>query len=114
MTLLFHITQRNQWQQAQITGTYWSETFASEGFIHCSSRSQVIQVANRFFRAQPDLVLLCIQSDRVQSEIRYEAVDLENYPHIYGALNLDAVIQVVDFVPDANGCFSQDNLAQIV
>ncbi len=28
------------------------------------------------------------------------------FPHIYGPINLDAVIQVLDFEPDENGDFT--------
>lgn len=58
------------------------------------------------FRAQKGLVLLCIDSDKVQAEIRYEGTEGgELYPHIYGPLNIDSVIEVLKFEPDENGMF---------
>ncbi|EKQ69032.1 hypothetical protein OsccyDRAFT_1639 [Leptolyngbyaceae cyanobacterium JSC-12] len=106
MSLVFHITPRSHWQQAQPLGEYQATSLDSEGFIHCSTASQVVRVANLFYQGQTDLVLLCIDVDRVQPELRYDVVETgEQFPHIYGALNLDAVVQVVEFEPNADGWF---------
>lgn len=43
------------------------------------------------------------QRARLQSELRYEAADGDEFPHPYGALNLDAVVQVIDFEPAPTG-----------
>ncbi|MBR8835768.1 MAG: DUF952 domain-containing protein [Stigonema ocellatum SAG 48.90 = DSM 106950] len=106
MNTILHITQRQQWEQAKLVGTYRGDTLESEGFIHCSTPRQVIKVANTFFPYQGGLVLLCIDSGKVQAEIRYEGVEGEDlFPHIYGALNIDAVFQVVGFEAGEDGKF---------
>ena len=107
MNFILHITQRAQWETAQKVGIYRSNTLESEGFIHCSTPQQVISVANTFFRNQQGLILLCIDSDKVQAEIRYEGTQQDQlFPHIYGALNLDAVFQVLNFEPNQDGTFA--------
>jgi uncharacterized protein (DUF952 family) len=106
MGVILHITEREQWDQAESAGVYRGDTLDSVGFIHCSTPQQVIKVANALFRAQEGLVLLCIAPDRVEAEIRYEgAEDGERFPHIYGPLNIDAVIEVLEFEPDEDGKF---------
>jgi uncharacterized protein (DUF952 family) len=105
MSLILHITARSQWQQAQQIGIYRADSLDAEGFIHCSTPLQVVRTANAFFTGELGLVLLCIDSDRVQPEIRYEIADGDRFPHIYGPLNLDAVTQVVDFEPNLDGKF---------
>jgi uncharacterized protein (DUF952 family) len=57
---VFHITTRDAWTAAAAEGTYTTPSLASEGFIHCSARDQVVDTANRLFRGQAGLVLLCI------------------------------------------------------
>lgn len=107
MALLYHITPRSQWAQAQETGVYQAESLATEGFIHCSTISQVIRVANLFYQGQTDLVLLCIAPAKVQAPLRYDPIDTgEAFPHIYGPLNLDAVVQVLDFDATSDGTFT--------
>lgn len=105
--VILHITQHSSWEDALATGSYQADTLATEGFIHCSTPAQVIEVANARFRGQSGLVLLRIEESRLQAEIRYE--DCYNtgqrFPHLYGPLNLDAVTHVVAFPPEADGTF---------
>ena len=105
--MILHITQRQLWETAKNLGTYRSNTLDSEGFIHCSTTAQVLGSANRFFKDQTDLVILTIDTSRVKPEIKYEGVEKTNlFPHIYGELNIDAVLQAIDFETDPNGEFT--------
>ena len=105
MSIILLITQREQWEQAKLVQVYRGDTLDSVGFIHCSTPLQVIKVANTFFPGQEGLILLFIDSDKVQAQIRYEGIEAEEFPHIYGALNLDAVFKVIDFEPGEDGKF---------
>jgi uncharacterized protein (DUF952 family) len=107
MSLILHITPSQHWQQAQQAGSYRCESLKTEGFIHCSTPGQVVWVANSFYQGQPSLVLLCIDPAKVQAEIKYEGLEGgEQFPHIYGALNLDAVRNVLSFEPGEDGRFA--------
>ncbi len=108
MATIFHITKRAEWERAKQEGTYQAPSLASEGFIHCSKDDQVIRTANRLFSGQMGLVLLEIDTHRVKAEIRYENCEggQEEFPHIYGALDLDAVVRVLTFEPGENGSFA--------
>lgn len=106
VSIILHITKREQWEKAKLEGVYRGDTLDSQGFIHCSTSQQIVKVANALYYAQRELVLLCIVTNRVQSEIKYESAGNEElYPHIYGPLNVDAVVKVVDFEPTKNGEF---------
>jgi uncharacterized protein (DUF952 family) len=106
VSIIQHITKREQWEKAMVAGFYRGDTLDSQGFIHCSTPQQTIKVANAMFLAQKGLVLLYIAANKVQSEIKYEGAGSEElYPHIYGPLNADAVIKVADFEPTKNGKF---------
>lgn len=108
MPVIFHITAREAWERARPAGTYRPEAFAADGFIHCSTREQVVRVADARFRGTRGLVLLCIDTDRVAAEIVYENLEggRELFPHVYGGLNADAVAEVLGFEPGADGRFS--------
>ena len=106
MNVIFHITRHEQWEQAESAGVYRGDTLNSDGFIHCSTPQQVVKVANALFHAQQGLVLLYIETDKVRAEIRHEGPKgEEHYPHIYGSLNIDAVIKVLNLEPGEDGKF---------
>jgi len=108
MATIFHITSRQEWNRAEAEGVYRSKTFPTEGFIHCSTSEQVLQVANIRFHGQKGLVLLVIDSDRVTADIRYENLEggVQMFPHIYGELNINAVVRILEFEPGADGHFN--------
>jgi uncharacterized protein (DUF952 family) len=115
MAMIVHICKRQDWDTAQGNGFYTSDSLSEIGFIHCSRPEQVVSVANEFYSKQSGLVLLWIDPGKVNAEIRWEtAVGLplagnqppaDVFPHIYGALSLDAVISVSGFSPDDDGVF---------
>lgn len=106
MNTILHITSKTAWLQAQQKGIYWCDSLEKEGFIHCSHLEQVVITANRFFRGQKGLILLEILSSLVHAEIKEEEASSHGcFPHIYGTLNLDAVIRSFDFEPNEKGEF---------
>lgn len=109
-SILLHICKREEWEHAQGWGEYWSESLPTEGFIHCSLPEQVVRTAERFFRGQQDLLLLVIDRLRVHVEVRDELAGGQLFPHLYGPLNLDAVIAVKEFSPDGEGRFAMPSL----
>ena len=112
---ILHITSREAWSAAQSAGQYTAPSLTSDGFIHCSTRAQVLSVAEKFYKGQTGLVILVIDSARLSSSLKWEAPSdgtppprissSETFPHIYGPINLDAVVQVLDFEPTAGGKF---------
>ena len=113
--LIFHITSRSEWDAAQKAGQYVTPSLAKEGFIHCSTLAQVLPVADKFYKGQSGLILLGIDPARLSSAVKWEppfegappsgvsSADL--FPHIYGALDLAAVVQVLDLVSAPDGSF---------
>ena len=114
--MIFHIGDSHDWAEARasMNGEYRISTrghrLEEVGFIHASTAEQVETVANAVFRGAHELVLLVIDPERVTSEIRYESAMVENqaaqFPHIYGPLNTDAVVETLAFDADGNGRFS--------
>ena len=102
---IFHIAVAREWADA--TTAYRPEDFEDDGFIHCSTASQVMKVARRRFRGRADLVLLRIDPDLVDPEIRLENLDGgdELYPHIYGELDLSAVTGLEPLAVGVDGEF---------
>lgn len=111
MPIIFHIARQEAWanrEDQSAAGYYRPEMFPVDGFVHCSTSEQVVKVADTRFRGQQDLVLLCIDTDKVTADIRYENLEggRELFPHIYGEINTDAVVRVAEFAPGVDGYFS--------
>jgi len=104
--VILHITSRNDWNKALDYGEYNPKLLDTEGYIHCSKPSQIIGVANHLFKGREGLVLLVIDQEKVNPEIKWEGEEQTNlYPHIYGPLNLSAVKNALDFPPSRDGTF---------
>lgn len=103
--MIVHITTRADWEYARKVGEYRAASLYGEGFIHASTPEQALDTANRYYFAEPDLLLLWIDPQRLEAELRWEASHGETYPHIYGPLNLAAVSGVSVFSPDPDGGF---------
>jgi uncharacterized protein (DUF952 family) len=102
---LVHLTSHQDWQQAQLSNDYRAGSLDEVGFIHCSKPEQILKVANRYYPAASELVLLWIDPSKLRAELRWESSDGELFPHLFGPLNLDAVIAVSEFSPDPDGVF---------
>ena len=100
--MIYHITHQVDWSSALDAGEYNANSLASQGFIHCSTREQVLPVAQRYYAGQAGLVLLCIEEEKLTAPVRYENLEggKELFPHIYGPLNLEAVVQALAFSPE--------------
>jgi len=114
-TRILHLTAEADWRAAQRDRAYSPPSLAAEGFIHCSEPQQVIDVANRFFRNRHDLVLLHIDITKLAVPGRYENLEggTQLYPHVYGPLNLEAVVKVTPFRPGPAGDFDHDDLSAV-
>jgi uncharacterized protein (DUF952 family) len=111
--VIYHIATSADWERALADGEYTrstvDKTLAEEGFIHASQAAQVARTANKFYRGvSGDLVLLVIDEARVRAEVRYEDVPGAElpFPHIYGPLNADAVLEARPFGTGPDGTFT--------
>ncbi len=94
MATLFHITTRAAWAAAQAAGEYRAPSLDEVGFIHLSTAAQWPATLARFFAGQRDLVLL--ELDASDLPVRFERADGDDFPHLYGALPIAAVVAVRD------------------
>jgi uncharacterized protein (DUF952 family) len=97
--------EKNLWSERKNKKLWGKRNLKTDGFIHSTAIRFFDQVAPYFKEIKDELVILCIDENKLKSEIRYEREDMEvkAYPHIYGLVNNDAVISVVPFLRDDNG-----------
>src|SRR5215216_4295957 len=113
--MIYHISSRQAWQEARERGDYRADSLESEGFIHCSTETQILPVAEKFYKGQSGLLLLKIDPAQLSSELRWEPPSGgspppgvpagASFPHVYGPINLDAVVKIYDFESDSDGSY---------
>jgi uncharacterized protein (DUF952 family) len=117
MGRIYHIAFPADWKQAQHDGEYTistrGRTLEQQGFIHAGRAHQVAPVANAIYGVNDELLVLVIDEDRLKPDIRYEAVPGwdDPFPHIYGPLNLDAVVETSPLkrYPDGRFAFAVES-----
>lgn len=105
---IFHLAIPDDWVSAFASGEYRMSTrgmtLDEVGFIHCSTREQMVDTANRFYGDLDQLVVLTIDPGLVPSPIVLEppapGVDAL-FPHIYGPLPIAAVNQATTWIRNA-------------
>jgi len=107
MAIIYHLTQSGDWESASRSGEYLAESLETEGFMHCSeSEDQMIQVANRLYSDQREMLVLDVDTARMVSPVKYEAARSGGiFPHIYGPLNTDAVTRTRPLRKEPGGSF---------
>jgi uncharacterized protein (DUF952 family) len=103
-SVLVHLCSAADWRAAQARGEHRPESLSTTGFVHLSTPEQAHLPANRLYAGRTDLVLLRIDATRLTSPIRWEPgiatdPDAMVFPHLYGALPAEAVINVTSYRP---------------
>lgn len=104
--MILHLAIRSEWNDALASGVYpWSTrglTVEDVGYVHCSFEHQWRGVRRRFYADLPDdrLVLLEIDEERLSHPVVIERLDgaPDDFPHVYGPLDLPAVVGTRDVV----------------
>lgn len=106
---IFHLATAADWAAAQQVGRYTTSTrgrtLAEEGFVHASRADQWQGVRERYYADVTEpLVLLVIDPDRLGAPVVEESVPgspagAETFPHVYGAIEVDAVTRVIALDP---------------
>jgi uncharacterized protein (DUF952 family) len=105
MRRIYKICPGPAWREAERQGVYrGSADDARDGFIHFSVASQVAGTAKKHFFGQTELLLIAVDAERLGEALRWErSRNEELFPHLYGDLDLGAVIEVLDMPVRADG-----------
>ena len=105
MALILHCIDKSLWDVRKDLDFWGEEEISAEGFIHFSQPFYFWRVAPNFIGSSSEKVLLLADTEKLVSELRYEDADGcgREYPHLYGLMNNDAVIDVLPFSLDPSG-----------
>lgn len=105
MSKIYKICPASLWREAERQGVFAGNADdARDGFIHFSSRDQVAETARRHFAGQSGLFLIVIDAGMLGEALRWEpSRGGELFPHLYGSLDMAAVIDVLELHATADG-----------
>ena len=94
---IFHIATLEDWKAAQDVGTYKTSTYGrslrQEGFVHAAYHDQVPGVRDgKYGEVTEPLVVLEIESELLEAEVRDTEVGEETFPHVHGPIPTSAVV----------------------
>lgn len=113
--VILHIIARSAWDSRLDASEIRSPSLATEGFIHFSTPEQLLRTADKHYHGRTDLLVLRVAADKLTAPLRWEAAGRSGppdnptdplYPHLYGPINLDAVIDAVDLPCEPDGSFT--------
>ena len=112
MSLIYHLAPSSRWYTWSENQPYLPAEFDREGFIHCTSGDELmIKVANQYYRnVSGDYVLLVVDMSKLDSStspIKWEKSSVFglDFPHIYGPINRDAIVEVRSIQRADDGTF---------
>jgi uncharacterized protein (DUF952 family) len=96
--MIYHITTKDIWDNAQITKLVEAESLATEGFIHMCYPEQLQGVLQRHFAGKSNLIRLTINQEVINEVLKLEfsAGLNDTFPHCYAAIPLHAVTEAVE------------------
>ncbi|QLD86166.1 DUF952 domain-containing protein [Natronomonas halophila] len=112
MPHIVHALPQSDWESFQKHGEYRPSSLDTQGFVHCSKPGQIVVVADYKHADSDKMVLLLLNEPSLDSPVRYETSGdgASAYPHVYGPLTLDAVVESFSFVQDETGFRLPDKL----
>jgi uncharacterized protein (DUF952 family) len=105
LTRVYKILSRAEWDDALEKGAFeGSAPDRADGFIHLSSADQAPETARRWFHGQRDLIVLSLDADDLGLNLKWEASrGGALFPHFYGRLDCDKVIEARSAPLDREG-----------
>jgi len=96
---IYHVVLPAVWERFKTKPSYQPDSLATEGFIHCSYASQLEGVLERYYGGVEKVLILTIETDKLLSKLVKEpSTNDELFPHIYGRLNINSVVDVEERV----------------
>jgi uncharacterized protein (DUF952 family) len=96
MPTIYKICHATLWREAERNCTFRGAAVdLQDGFIHFSTAAQVVETAAKHFAGMSDLLLVHVDAGRLGERLTWELSRGGGlFPHLYGGLDLAAVVRV--------------------
>jgi uncharacterized protein (DUF952 family) len=101
---VYKICTKAEWQEIKSKGKLiGSKKDIEDGYIHFSGDDQVAGTLKKFYQNQKDLVLLKVDTLKLDHLIWEQASDGAMFPHLYSSLDISNVVNEFDIILNDDG-----------
>jgi len=94
LKFIYKIIDNEEWLKAKKVGRYFGSTKdVSDGYIHFSSEDQIEDTLKKYFKNQKNLILLKVDTLKLDHLLWEQASDGNMFPHLYSSLEVNNVIE---------------------
>ena len=101
---IYKIINKNEWHKIKDSGPYLgSSKDLEDGYIHFSGEDQVKSTLKKFFDKQKDLILLKVDTLKLDNLLWEQASDGNMFPHLYSSLDVSSIINEFEIILEEDG-----------
>ena len=108
---VYKICTKSEWHEikskGQLTG---SKKDLEDGYIHFSGDDQVAGTLKKFYQNQKDLILLKVDTLKLDHLVWEQTSDGTMFPHLYSPLDISNVVDEFDITLDDQGTHVMPNI----
>jgi len=101
---VYKICTKSEWLEAkkksQLTG---SKKDLEDGYIHFSGDDQIVGTLKKFYQNQKDLILLKVDTLKLNHLLWEQASDGNMFPHLYSSLDVSNVVDEIEITLSDDG-----------
>ena len=104
LKFVYKIIDSNEWQKAKQKRLYTgSKKDLTDGFIHFSGEEQVESTLKKYYSNEKNLILLKVETLKLDHLIWEQSSDGNMFPHLYSPLNIKYIVDELEIPLDENG-----------
>jgi uncharacterized protein (DUF952 family) len=101
---VYKICTKSEWQEVKNKGQLkGSKKDLEDGYIHFSGEEQVEGTLKKFYSNQEDLILLKIDTLKLDHLLWEQASDGNMFPHLYSSLDISNVVDEFEIILKDDG-----------
>ena len=101
---VYKICTKAEWLEAKTKGKFnGSKKDIEDGYIHFSDKEQLKGTLNKFFSNQKNLILLKIDTLKLDHLIYEQSSDGNMFPHLYSPLDISNISNEYEIISNESG-----------
>jgi len=101
---IYKIIHNDEWQKAKKSGLYSGSTKDLEdGYIHFSDEKQIEGTLKKYYLNKKNLLLLKVDTLKLDHLLWEQASDGNMFPHLYSALDIKNVVSEYEIILNEDG-----------